>query len=97
MGGSAGVSEHTRTYGAVIHDFNSDTEPDFFLSRHGSLPRFYVNDGNGHFTETNKGMFPNTDRHSCTAADVNQDRLTDLYCTQGAAYGTVAKRNTLYS
>ena len=80
----AGISETTRTYGAIIADFDNDTKPDIFLGRHGSLPRFYVNDGNGHFQETNQGTFAPTDRHGCDAADVNGDGLKDIFCTEGA-------------
>jgi hypothetical protein len=92
----AGISENTQTYGAIIADFNNDTEPDIFLGRHGSLPRFYVNDGNGHFQETNQGTFAQSDRHGCDAADVNGDGLKDIFCTEGANHGTSAKRNELY-
>ena len=92
----AGISETTRTYGAIVADFNNDTKPDIFLGRHGSLPRFYVNDGNGHFQETNQGTFAPTDRHGCDAADVNGDGLKDIFCTEGANNGTSAKRNELY-
>ncbi|MBA3701716.1 MAG: VCBS repeat-containing protein [Rubrobacteraceae bacterium] len=77
----AGISELTRTYGAVIDDFNSDKLPDIFLGRHGFPPRFYVNDGSGHFTETQQGTFRETDRHGCAATNVNQDGLKDLFCT----------------
>ncbi len=92
----AGISETTRTYGAIIADFDNDTKPDIFLGRHGSPPRFYVNDGNGHFQETNQGTFAPTDRHGCDAADVNGDGLKDIFCTEGANNGTSAKRNELY-
>ena len=92
----AGISETTRTYGAIIADFNNDTKLDLFLGRHGSLPRFYVNDGNGHFQETNQGTFVRTDRHGCDAADVNGDGLKDIFCTEGANNGTSANRNEPY-
>jgi hypothetical protein len=92
----AGISETTRTYGSIIANFDNDTEPDIFLGRHGSLPRFYVNDGNGHFQETNRGTFAPTDRHGCDAADVSGDGLKDIFCTVGANDGTSAKRNELY-
>ena len=92
----AGISENTRTYGAIVADFDNDTEPDIFLGRHGSPPRFYVNDGNGHFKETNQGRFAQADRHGCDAADVNGDGLKDIFCTEGALRGTSAKRNELY-
>jgi hypothetical protein len=92
----AGISETTLTYGAIIADFNNDTKPDIFLGRHGGLPRFYVNDSNGHFQETNQGTFAPTDRHGCDAADVNGDGLKDIFCTEGANHGTSPKRNQLY-
>jgi len=92
----AGISETTVTYGAIIADFNNDTKPDIFLGRHTSLPRFYVNDANGHFQETNQGTFALADRHGCDAADANGDGLKDIFCTEGAHHGTSAKRNELY-
>jgi hypothetical protein len=93
---NAGIRELTKTHGAVIDNFNNDKLPDIFLGRHGLPPRFYINDGNGHFTETNQGTFGKTDRHGCSAADVNQDGLRDLFCSTGAATGTQPKRNQLF-
>ena len=54
----AGISENTRTYGAIIADFNNDTKPDIFLGRHGEQPSLYENAGNGHFQETNQARSP---------------------------------------
>jgi hypothetical protein len=93
---NAGIGELTLTHGAVIDNLNNDSLPDIFLGRHGLPARLYVNDGNGHFTETNQGKFSKKDRHGCGAADVNQDGLKDIFCTTGAATGTRAKRNELY-
>jgi hypothetical protein len=92
----AGIAENTLTYGAIIDDFNNDRRPDIFLGRHGPPARLYVNDGSGHFTETNKGTFAGKDRHGCDAADVNGDGLKDIFCTAGANRGISAKRNELY-
>jgi hypothetical protein len=92
----AGISESTKTYGAVVADFDDDQLPDIFLGRHASPPRLYINDGDGHFTETNKGTFAQTDLHGCDAADVNGDGLEDIFCSTGAHHGTGAKRNHLY-
>jgi hypothetical protein len=91
----AGISEITKTYGAIIADFNNDGRPDIFLGRHAGVARLYRNDG-GHFKEINKGTFVHTDRHGCDAADVNGDGLKDIFCSTGAAHGTAAKRNELY-
>ena len=92
----AGISEKTRTYGAVVTDFDNDTRPDIFIGHHGDLPRFYENAGSGQFRETNQGTFPRADRHGCDAADVNGDGLEDLFCTEGGNHGTSVKRNELY-
>jgi hypothetical protein len=92
----AGISGNTETYGAIIADFNNDTKPDIFLGRHTAQPSLYENAGNGHFQETNQGTFAQTDRHGCDAAYVNDDRLKDIFCTEGANWGTSAKRNELY-
>jgi hypothetical protein len=92
----AGISGNTQTYGAIIADFNNDTEPDIFLGRHGVLPSLYENAGNGRFRQTNQGTFVRTDRHGCDAADVNGDGLKDIFCTEGALRGTSSKRNELY-
>jgi len=92
----AGIAENTRTYGAIIADFNNNGKPDIFLGRHGGVPRLYENVGDGHFKETNKASFVKSDRHGCDAADVNGDRLKDIFCSTGAHHGTSAKRNELY-
>jgi len=92
----AGISETTRTYGAIVADFNNDTKPDIFLGRHTEVARLYENAGNGYFQETNQGTFSPTDRHGCDAADINGDGLKDIFCTEGALQGTAAKRNKLY-
>jgi hypothetical protein len=92
----AGISENTRTHGAIIADFNNDTEPDIFLGRHGGAARLYENDGNGHFTQTNNGTFAGVERLGCDAADVNGDGLKDIFCSTGSQHGTIARRNELY-
>jgi hypothetical protein len=93
---SAGISELTKTRGAVIADFDNDNLSDIFLGRHQGAARLYRNDGSGHFTEINKGTFRATDRHGCDAADVNNDGLKDIFCATGAERGINSKRNELY-
>jgi len=92
----AGIYELTLTEGAVIADFNNDQHPDIFLGRHQNVARLYINDGNGHFRETNQGTFVRIDRHGCDAADVSGDGLKDIFCANGAARGTLVKQDELY-
>jgi hypothetical protein len=94
----AGIYELTKTGGAVIADFNNDQHPDIFLGRHQNVARLYINDGNGHFSETNQGTFRRIDRHGCDAADVDVrgDPLKDIFCANGAAQGTLIKQDELY-
>jgi hypothetical protein len=92
----AGISELTKTRGAIIADFDNDGLKDIFLNRHQLPARLYINDGDGHFTETNEGTFGRSDRHGCDAADVNNDGLKDIFCPEGAALGTQATRSELY-
>jgi hypothetical protein len=92
----AGLYEFTRTYGAVVTDFDNDGQKDIFLGRHGSAPRLYLNGGDGHFSESNERTWGQRDRHGCDAADVNSDGLKDIYCAVGALHGSGTKLNELY-
>jgi hypothetical protein len=92
----AGIYELTKTRGAVITDFNNDQHLDVFLNRHQNVARLYINDGNGHFSETNQGTFRQIDRHGCDAADVSGDPLKDIFCVTSAARGTLLKQDELY-
>jgi hypothetical protein len=96
MAEQAGLEEFTRTYGAIVTDFDNDGRNDIFLGRHGNAPRLYLDDGNGHFTETSQGTWNLRDRHGCDTADVNKDGLKDIYCAVGALHGTGTKLNELY-
>lgn len=93
----AGISETTRTRGAIIDDFDNDGNPDIFLTRHNeNTARLYTNNDSGHFTEIAQGTFAKTDRHGCDAADVNGDGLKDIFCSTGAHGATTPKRNELW-
>ncbi len=93
----AGISETTKTRGAIIADFNNDGSPDIFLGRHqATTARLYTNNGSGRFTEIDQGTFVKTDRHGCDAADVNGDGRKDIFCSTGANQATTPKRNELW-
>ena len=93
---AAGIYEETRTWSANVADFTSDGHQDFLLVRHSQIARLYRNDGDGTFTEVNKGTFVKNDRHDCAWADVDQDGLLDAYCTLGASHGDGEGRNELW-
>jgi hypothetical protein len=92
----AGIAEVTRSRGAVVFDYDKDGRPDIFLNRHQFTARLYHNDGNGHFTEVNPGLFKEVDRHYCDSADVNADGRPDLFCAVGANKGSELKQNELW-
>jgi hypothetical protein len=91
---AAGIAEDTRTWSAVIEDFNRDGLPDIFLGRHNTAARLYLNTG-GAFTEVHPGYFSGYDRHDCGSADFNGDGLPDILCSVGADHGLGTKRNDL--
>jgi hypothetical protein len=98
IAGEVGLAETTRTYGAVVFDYDSDGWPDVLLGRHSSPAYLYRND-NGHFVRVEKVRFPRgpddkqggPDRHWCAAGDVNGDARADVYCAIGGVDGTAPK------
>jgi hypothetical protein len=93
---SAGVYQVTQSIGATIGDVSGDGRPDLLLNRtFAATARLYVN-GGGRFSEIDSGTFVRNDRHGCAIADVNGDRLADIYCAVGASHGTDVKSNELW-
>ena len=52
-----GLSLTTRTFGAIVFDYNNDGWPDIFLSRHDAEAFLYRND-HGHFVRDESTVFP---------------------------------------
>ncbi len=92
---AAGIYEITRSWSANVEDFTNDGWPDLLLSRHGNPARLYRNDA-GRFAEIYPGKLGRKDRHDCAWGDVNNDGLSDAYCTIGAEHGFGVKGNELW-
>jgi hypothetical protein len=92
---SAGLAEQTATYGGVVADFDADGVDDLYIGRHGRPGRLVLNRG-GIFVDHAPMVFPDIDRHGCTAADVDGSGLPDLYCAVGGKRGSGLKSNELW-
>ncbi len=94
---AAGIFEITHSWSANVGDYNRDGWSDVMLVRHfqaGAI--LYRNNKNGTFTSVRTFPAGPPDRHDCAWGNVNADLYIDLYCTSGAAEGTVVKSNELY-
>ena len=91
---STGLAEKTRTYKALVSDFDGDGWQDVFISRHQGVPRLALGGPDG-FTTAPSSAFSATDRHSCDVADVDQDGWRDIFCVTGRRYGTSINHHEL--
>lgn len=95
--GSYDLPAATRSYHAVVDDFDADGWPDVMVSHHASKKFFPEIPEDGiYFLRGDKFVkevvFPLEDRHACDAGDVNGDGLVDLYCQLGGAAGTSSEK-----
>jgi hypothetical protein len=95
---AAGISgPQDWTFSASVADFNGDGWPDIFIARHWHSADLWLNNQDGTFTQSDAAYFMQIkDRHDCEAADFNNDRLKDMFCSVGADRGSAAKANALY-
>lgn len=91
---ATGIAENTRTYRGLVGDFDGDGWQDLFISRHQGPPKLAFGGPDGFRTGPGTA-FTATDRHSCDAADVDQDGWRDILCVTGRRYGTSINRHEL--
>jgi hypothetical protein len=73
---------------SVVFDQDGDGDLDILLSGHGQEWPLLRQGPAGRFTLALAGIFAaRQDRHGCTTADFNGDRLPDVYCVRGACKG----------
>ena len=89
----AGISEAARSWSLAVHDFDRDGRLDFLFGRHGDAAQIWHNT-RASFTQVSAGELPSGgDRHDCDWADVNRDRLQDIFCSVGAGKGTSDRKS----
>lgn len=89
--------DFTKAVDTVVMDFNKDGRDDILICGHDRNDKILYSGPNGYSYD--KGtVLPSlwNDRHGCDAADVNKDGFLDIYCMNGALYGTRTKANELY-
>lgn len=94
---SSVMRDSSENYGAVAFDFNNDGYTDIYVASK-STNKFYINNGNGMFTEsaTNFSIADKDMNTSAAAADINNDDFTDLLVTTYNPIPILRKKNKLY-
>jgi Tol biopolymer transport system component len=82
------------TAGLLVDDLNDDSFDDIIIIRHSPTGELLLL-GDGLSVSLTEVMEP-ADRHECDSADVNNDGLTDLYCSVGSGQGSEMGENNLW-
>ena len=94
MAAAAGLGESTRTYNALVADFDNNGWQDVFVSRHQGAPKLALNNG-GMFSDAPDTAFSSVDRHTCDVGDVDNNGWPDILCITGRRYGTSISHHEL--
>jgi hypothetical protein len=88
------TSNYTMSWSTTIADFNGDGLQDYDAVTQQEQDRIQLQQPDGSFAPG--FVFPLSDRHSCTAGDVNLDGRVDLFCALGAGSGEGTKQDELW-
>lgn len=93
---SAGIREGGYSQGVAVGDYDSDGFCDFYVANIGANA-FFRNNGDGTFSEMfdAAGAAGNQWTTSCLLADLNGDRLADLYCVNYLSGKDIYERTCL--
>lgn len=92
VGRALGLPRHVNSWDVETGRVNAGRPPDLVMSTHAAVIVFRVGRGELHRMLYRAGDDP----HGCAIADVDANGLGDIYCSRGAVYGTVRKRNHLW-
>jgi hypothetical protein len=103
VGPAAGLPVRRHSWSVLPYDIDHDGWMDLTISHHGQEVSIWHND---HAGGVSLGLVKMTtlhaspdgwaDPHACDWADVNGDRLDDVFCATGASSGTAKKKNQLW-
>jgi len=80
---------------SVWNDFDNDGDLDCFVTRMGSVNRYYRNEGNGTFAAVALGNLTLVDSYTACAADYDEDGDVDLFVGANALFAKGLYRNDL--
>ena len=84
-GATAGVNDGSQSWSTAIEDFDNDGDMDFLLSNISDTNKFYLNNGDGTFTDiySTTGIDPQVGSWEIQAADFNNDGFMDFLWQNG--------------
>lgn len=82
---AAGVNDNAQSWSTAVEDFDNDGDMDFLLSNISDSNKFYLNNGDGTFTNiyASTGISPQVGSWEVQAADFNNDGWVDFLWQNG--------------